>query len=134
MSDFPPTVRHLIPCDDVRQDPTTPRVVTLVNVVHALQASGTPPYPARHPELCVFVLMTECRGEGRFQVRVVDADTWALAFANRERTLRFPGNPLEVHGVAFRIQECPFPRPGLYLVQLWYDGRMILAEQPILLR
>lgn len=56
-----------------------------------------------------------------------------MVFATPKRHVVFGVDPLEVVGVAFRIQDCPFPRPGVYSIQFWYDDEK-LDERPIRLR
>jgi hypothetical protein len=54
-------------------------------------------------------------------------------FETHRHAVRFGADPLEILGLPFRIQNCPFPSSGLYSIQFWYDGEM-LAERPLRLR
>lgn len=60
-------------------------------------------------------------------------ETGEQAFHTPGRLIVFGSDPLEVTGVAFRIRNCPFPRPGLYQVQFWYNDEK-LEERPLRLR
>ncbi len=133
MSDPNPTVRYLILCEDVQTDPSSVRRVTLVNLVSSIRSLAEPLYPVKHGELCVFVQMTECRGVGNCRVEIANADSARVVFWTRTRHLTFGNDPLEIFGLTFRIRNCTFPEPGLYLVQLWYNEH-VLAQQPLVLR
>ncbi len=84
-------------------------------------------------ELCVFLILTEGRGTGTTNLRLVSADTDQSVWQTPPRNLSFPGDPLQLFGVTFRVSRCRFPEAGLYHLQLCYNGQ-VLAEQPMLLR
>jgi hypothetical protein len=120
-------------CEDCRVDPANPRRADIVGLLSNLHSLDDPPYPLLYRELCVYVALTECRGDGVAQVVCVYEETGERVFASRERRITFGDDPLEVVGAIFRIRACPFPQPGLYLVQLWYNGEKI-EERPLRLR
>lgn len=96
----------------------------------------SPPYPLIRESLCVFLVLTECYGSGRVQLRVsyVDGEFEQLIFGTPEHTLNFINrSPLELLSTVFRLNLCPFPRPGRYSVQFWYDGECV-HECPLQLR
>ena len=128
-----PTVRYLIVCEDILTDPAVPQQVSLLNLVSSIRSQIQPPYPLSHPELCVFVQLTECRGSASCRVEVVQADSNDAIFQTRTRAVAFPTDPLEVVGLSFRLRNCSFPEAGLYWIQFWYNDAMI-AQQPLLLR
>lgn len=125
MSPIRPTARSLVVCETIRTDPADPNRVSLTNLISRVRAVGTPPYPVRLPQLGVFAQLTECRGEGLVWVEVRFADTEEPVFRSTQRRLTFPNAPLVLHGVRFRLLNCPFPRPGPYAVQLWYNDGVI---------
>ena len=114
MASVAPTVRYLIISDDIRADETNARRLTLVGLVSSIDSAHEPPYPALHPEFCVYVQMTGYRGSGEGRIEVVHADTDRVLFRTRTRTLPLPNDPLEVVGVTFRIRGLTFEEPGLY--------------------
>lgn len=128
-----PVVRHLIVCDDIQYDPNNPRRATLVNIVHAIHSLDQPPFPLLHRELCVLVQVSECRGTADFRIDIVQADTGRVVRRTQARSHDFGNDPLEVFGLPFRIQACPFPEAGLYWIQFWYNEHMI-AQEPLVLR
>jgi hypothetical protein len=127
-----PVVRALLACEDIVTRPEAPNRVSLVNLVNAIHSLRQPPYPLRHPELCVFVQLTECRGRGEIWVTLQSAETDEVIFQTRPRAVTFPNDPVAVYGLRFRIRHCTFPGPGLYWIQFWYNNH-VLAQQPIVL-
>ncbi len=133
MNQVHPTVRYLIVCEDVQNDPDNPRRVTLVGLISAIRSVEQPPFPLLYREICIYLQMTECRGSAEGRIEIQHAESGQVLFRTRTRTIPFGSDPLEVVGVSFRIRNCLFPEPGLYWVQFWYNEQMI-AQQPLVLR
>jgi len=133
MNGLHPVVRYLVACEEVVVDPDNPHRVTLVSLISSIRSLTDPPYPLQQPELCVFVQMTECRGQGDCRLEIVQADSGQVVFRTRTRPLSFGNDPLDVFGLSFRIRNCPFPEPGLYWIQFWYNEQVI-AQQPVQMR
>lgn len=131
-----PVIRYMLLCDDVRIDPDKPNCAQIDCLLSNLVSLETPPFPLLREMICVYLVLTECYGKGAGQIRVayVDGEQEEAVFGSSERVLDFAGHdPLEVLGVVFRLQACPFPRAGLYSVQFWYNGQKV-EERPIQLR
>ena len=128
-----PTVRYLIVCEDIQTDVDHPRRITLAGLMSAIRSMEDPPYPLIHPEFCVFVQLTECRGNAACRIEIQHADTGQLVVRTKARIMPLPSDPLEVYGMAFRIRNCLFLTSGLYWVQLWYNEQVI-EQQPLVLR
>jgi len=120
-----PVVRYMLLCDDWYLDPQNKRRVTIVGLISNIHALDDPPYPLFYREFCVFLALTEGRGQGEGHIACVFEDTGQKVFQTRKRPILFGPDPLEVVGVPFRIRNCTFPQAGLYTVQFWYDGTMI---------
>ena len=133
MSQVHPSVRYLILCEDVQAEPESSRRVTLVGLISAIRSLEQPPFPLLYREICIFLQLTECRGPADGRIELHHADSGQVVFRTRTRTIPFATDPLEVVGVTFRLRNCLFQEPGLYLVQFWYNEQMI-AQQPLLLR
>lgn len=133
MATVHPTVRYLIVCEDVKPDPDHPRRVSLHGLISAIRSVDHPPFPLLYRELCVFLQLTECRGDAESRIEIQHADSHRIVFRTRTRTISFGNDPLEVIGVTFRIRNCLFHEPGLYWVQFWYNELMI-AQQPLVMR
>jgi hypothetical protein len=128
-----PIVRYMLLCDDWYIDPDNDRRVTIIGLTTNIRAIDDPPYPLLHEELCVFLVLTEGRGQGHGRVVCVFEETGQLIFQTNERPISFGADPLEILGVPFRIRGCRFPYPGLYMVQFWYAGVMV-EERPLRMR
>lgn len=128
-----PIVRCMLLCDDWRLDGPNNRRVTIVGLIWNIDAIDDEPYPLFYRELCVFLALTEGRGEGEGQIVCVFEESGQKDFETRKRPIQFRSDPLEVVGVPFRIRDCTFPRPGLYSIQFWYDGVMV-EERPLNMR
>ncbi|MFO0848036.1 MAG: hypothetical protein U0871_05700 [Gemmataceae bacterium] len=124
-----PFIRHMLLCDDVRPDPTRPRKVVIYGLVSTVRPTASGSYPLTTP-LCVYLAMTSGRGHGTAQITVAAADTGERVYSGVPRDLAFDPDPLKVLGVVFRIPACTLPRPGLYWVELRYNGA-VLAHQPL---
>jgi hypothetical protein len=133
MSDIEPVVRHMLLCDDVQRDPTDPHKVNVLGLVSTIRSSGEPPFPFRHPELCVYVVLTGGRGTGEAEVAAVHADSDRLIFSTPRHALKLGPDPLAIRGMAFRIRGGLFPQPGLYWFEFRYNGKA-LARQPLVVR
>lgn len=129
----PATVRYLILCEDVLTARDRPQKVTLVNLISAIRAPAGTQFPIRFPEFCVFVQLTECRGPAECHIEITQTSSGQRAFRTLPRTIPFPADPLEVHGLIFRIRNCRFAEPGHYSVALWYNGAVI-SEASFLVR
>lgn len=128
-----PVVRHMLVCDGVR--PNTPNALRLdiQGLVHVIRAVPHGQFPAMHPELCVYLLLTGDVGTGRARVDVIEADTGASVFESVEHEIIHPQNRLHVHGIVFRVRGCVFPSPGLYWVEFRHE-RVTLGREPLLVR
>jgi len=128
-----PVVRYMLLCDDWQLDAQNNRRVTIIGLISNIHSLEDPPYPLFYREMCVFLALTEGRGQGEGRITCVFEETGQKVFETRGRVISFGPDPLEVIGVPFRIQDCSFPQAGLYTVQFWYEGEM-LEERPFRLR
>lgn len=88
-------------CDDVQRDPTNPHKVNILGLVSTIRSTGEPPFPFRHPELCVYVVLTGGRGTGGAEVAAIHADSDRLIFSTPPHALTLGTDPLAVRGMAF---------------------------------
>jgi hypothetical protein len=128
-----PIVRYMILCEDWRTDPDNNHRVTIIGLISNIRALDQPPYPLLYRELCVFLALTEGRGQGEGQIVCVFEDTGKKIFETNKRSIPFGPDPLEVLGVPFRIRNCLFPQAALYSVQFWFDGDLV-EERPLRMR
>jgi hypothetical protein len=128
-----PVVRYMILCEDWETRAEDSTHVTIHGLISSIRSLDHPPYPLLYEEICIFLLLTECRGNGSAQIICIFEESGEKVFETPMREVKFGPNPLEVVALPFRIRDCPFPRPGMYSVQFWYNG-VKLAESPLLLR
>jgi hypothetical protein len=131
-----PIVRYMLLCDDVRPDPDRPGCTHIDCLMSNIVSLEDPPFPLLREMICVYLVLTECQGRGTVQIRVsfVDDEPEQPVFGTPVHDLDFAGvGPLDAIGIPFRIRDCPFPRPGGYAVQFWYNGQK-LDERPLRVR
>jgi hypothetical protein len=117
-----PIVRYMLLCDDWRLEQGTPRRVSIIGLISNIRAVNDSPYPLLLNEMCVFLALTEGRGQGQGKIVCFFEETGQKIFETRERSIDFGPDPLDVLGAPFRIRDCNFPYPGIFSIQFWYDG------------
>ncbi|MFH1749113.1 MAG: hypothetical protein ABIG44_18940 [Planctomycetota bacterium] len=117
-----PDVLALIICDQIITDRLTGKqsLIGMFSRVH------TPVFPATHPQLSVFVALTEGYGETELTIRIVDADDQRQPIVMGKGKVRFK-DPRAIAHLALQFHGLRFPEPGSYRVQL-YCGNELLRE------
>jgi hypothetical protein len=128
-----PMIRYMLLGDDWKLDIAANRRVTIIGLLSNIHALDQPPYPLLYRELCVFLVLTEGRGQGDGHIVCVFEESGQTIFETAKRPIALGDDPLEIVGVPFRIRDCRFPVPGLYSVQFWSDGKKV-EERPLRLR
>jgi hypothetical protein len=123
----------MIVCDDVLTDPQRPGKPVLVGLICLVTPDTDPPYPYTLDQMCVFLILTEGRGTGTCQLRLVFELTGQVVWQTRPQTVVFGPDPLALSGLLFRDHGIPFPFQGVYSLEFWYNGQL-LAQQQILAR
>ncbi len=118
---LPPVIRNLLLCEDIRTDPSNPRRVSLIGLLSSIQSYESPRYPLLYREVCVYVQLTECTGVGRFRIQIHHDESDEFLFTTKTYQHDFGTDPLEIHGMSFRIVNCRFPKPGLYVFEFCYN-------------
>jgi hypothetical protein len=128
-----PVVRYMLPCEDCQVEPGNQRRVTIHGLISTLVALDDPPYPVLYRELCLFIAFADGRGRASAKVVCAFEETGETVFESPPQKIELGNDPLTVTMILFRLRDCPFPFPGIYQLQLWYDGVM-LEERPLRLR
>jgi hypothetical protein len=115
-------------CDEIEPSSTDEQAFDLRGVRTAIAA---PAFPYRHPQLCVYLQATGHEGAASCSLQVVNAETDNAVAATAARTVEFRG-PLVFVPVCWWLQNCWFPGPALYYVQVLFDGKL-LAERALFL-
>lgn len=59
---------------------------------------------------------------------IEEADSQTVILQTPRERYSFGNDPLKMVGKSFRFRSCVFPSPGLYSVQLWYNGIVVAQE------
>jgi hypothetical protein len=120
-----PVAKTMLLCHDVLPGPAGTGNVHLMNVCSSIRSRSDPPFPYRLPQLCVFLELTDVEGEAPGYIMVRQADSDWVVFQSEEHRIQFQDR-LQVKWALFRITDCPFPDPGIYLVEFYLDGRWVV--------
>jgi hypothetical protein len=117
-----PDVLAMLVCDQIITDRLTGKqsLIGMFSTVHA------PRFPATHPQLCVFVALTEGYGKTDLTIKIVDANDARPAIVEGRGGVEFQ-NPRAIANLALQFHGLVFPEPGDYRVQL-YSGGQLLRE------
>jgi hypothetical protein len=115
-----PDVLSLIVCDQIITDRMTGKqsLIGMFSKIHA------PRFPAAHPQLCVFVALTEGYGKTELIIRLVDANDARPPIVEGRGNVDFK-NPRAIAHLALQFHGLTFPEPGEYRVQLWSGGELL---------
>jgi len=124
MSEKPnPTGLAIVVCDQIIEDKFTSKK-SLIGIFNNI---GTQTFPCRHPQVCVFVSLTEGRGECGARLRIVHDETNKVV-AEVDGRIDFP----EIHTVVelnFNLVGLTFPEPGMYSIEFFCDDALILERR-----
>jgi len=115
-----PDVLAVLVCDQIITDRLTGKQ-SLIGMFSRIHARG---FPAAHPQLCVFVALTEGYGDVELTIRIVDADDARPPIVEGRGRVRF-NNPRTIANLALQFHGLTFPRPGAYRVQLFSGGELL---------
>lgn len=127
-----PFVRHMLICEHAEPSRHNPRRADIFGLfANVVLRDGLARFPCSIG-FSVYVMLTDCRQDGVGRIVVSDAESGEACYSGIPHRVLLNANPLEVHGVIFRIPECHLPRPGLYWIELEFNGT-VLCQEPILL-
>ncbi len=113
----------LVICDQIIEDKLTNKK-SLIGIFNQI---GAQTFPCRHPQFCVFVSLTDGRGESAARLRIVhDESEHVVAEVNG--TIQFP----DVHTVVelrFDLVGLAFPDPGAYAIEFYCDDALVLERR-----
>ncbi len=115
-----PDVLSLIVCDQIITDRMTGKqsLIGMFSRIHART------FPASHPQLCVYVTLTEGYGETEFVIRIVDANDERPPIVEGKGKVRF-ANPRAIANLALQFHGLTFPASDEYRVQLYSNGELL---------
>jgi hypothetical protein len=115
-----PDVLSMIVCDQIITDRMTGKQ-SLIGMFSRVHARG---FPASHPQLCVYVALTEGYGETEFTIRLVDTNDERPPIVEGKGKVRFK-DPRAIANLALQFHGLTFPASGEYRVQLWCAGELL---------
>jgi hypothetical protein len=118
-----PTGLAIVVCDQIIEDKLTHKK-SLIGIFNQI---GTPSFPCRHPQMSVFVSLTEGRGSSEARLRIVHDET-GHAVAEVRGQIQFP----DIHSVVelnFNLVGLVFPQPGLYSIEFYCDDALVLERR-----
>lgn len=117
-----PDVLAMLVCDQIITDRLTGKqsLIGMFSKVHAVA------FPATHPQLCVFVALTDGHGKTDLSIRIVDANDARPPIVEGKGTVEFK-NPRAIANLSLQFHGLTFSESGEYRVQLW-SGVELLRE------
>jgi hypothetical protein len=121
-----PRVQAMVLCDGVEESDRERGVYHLKGVRSVISATG---FPCIHPRLCAFLQLSGHMGEASCHATINRVETDETLYQTRPRVISFKG-PLTIIPFKFRFQNCAFPAPGVYYVQIICENKLI-SERPL---
>ncbi len=115
-----PDVLALIVCDQIITD----RITGKQSLIGMFSNVHTRAFPATHPQLCVFVALTEGHGETDLVIRIVDSNDARPPIVEGKGKVIFK-DPRAIANLALQFHGMVFPAPGEYRVQLYAGGTLL---------
>lgn len=115
-----PDVLALIVCDQIITDRITGKQ-SLIGMFSNVHSRG---FPASHPQLCVFVALTDGHGETELVIRIVDSNDARPPIVEGKGRVIFK-DPRAIANLALQFHGLTFPEPGEYRVQLYAAGELL---------
>ncbi len=118
-----PVPKSVFLCDDVVADPASQKIHVL-GVFNAIRPAGPEVFPYSLGQLCVFLQLIGGAGEIHAHVEILNASTEELVYTSPKHPLRFSGRHSTI-SACFRIRDCSFPKPGVYLVEFYCQDTFV---------
>jgi len=93
----------------------------LMGLFNSIRATA---YPHLQRQFVVFARLVQGLGQVSFYVDIRFAPTQQLTYMSSTHALVFPDRDTVVE-MALTLRGVPFPRPGIYLVELFCDGQWV---------
>jgi hypothetical protein len=116
----PPDVLAMLVCDQIITDRVTGKQ-SLIGMFSKVHAGG---FPASHPQLSVFVALTEGYGKTELTIRIADSNDRRPPIVQGKGTVEFK-NPRAIANLALQFHGLVFPEQGEYRVQLLCNGELL---------
>ena len=117
-----PDIIALLVCDQIITDRMTGKQ-SLIGMFSNIHARG---FPATHPQLCVFVALTDGHGETDLTIRIVDSNDSRPPIVEGRGKVVFK-DPRAIANLSLQFHGLTFPAAGEYRVQI-FAGSELLRE------
>ena len=117
----PPTLLAILICDQIVQDPSTGKH-SLLGLFSQITASG---FPCAHPQLHVFVSLTDGHGPAAGVLRLVRKGAQPEAPVLETRGDIEFSHPLAIVDLIFNIVNLSLPAPGRYSFDFYCNGALL---------
>jgi len=123
-----PFVRHMVLCEHAEASPNNPRKTNILGVITRAVVTGNAADFPRNFGFTVYLLLTECRGDGRARIIVSEGESQRICYAGPAHALLLGPDPLALHEVIIRVPKCQIPQLGIYLVEFEFEGVVLSQE------
>lgn len=120
----PPFALAIGVCDLIYRDRGTGKrfILGCFSALHAVD------FPATHPALCIYLDLTNGRGQVPIRVQIIDADEEREPVWLGESIVDFT-DPRLVAEMDFIVGNVQFPEPGEYRVQVFAAGQFLIERR-----
>lgn len=118
-----PSGLAIVVCDQIIEDKLTSKK-SLIGIFNNIASHQ---FPCRHPQISVFVSLTEGRGQCQARLRIVHQESDA-AVADVNGQIQFPDVNAVVE-LVFNLVGLTFPEPGLYAIEFYCDDALVLERR-----
>ena len=122
-------ILHVIPCNRIETDQDNYHRFNVIGLTTSIQSRAEPPFPFVHRQFVTLVVCTGGEGVGNLVLRIIADSSPRIIFSTPPRHVRFVGDITAIGAVVFRIQNCVFTAPGLYWIELLFDGSVIARQR-----
>jgi hypothetical protein len=113
----------MVIADAIWRDPGTGKR-TILGCFSSIVASE---FPMVHPQLAVYVAVTDGHGTMPVKLQIVDAEDEGRIILVAEGDVEFP-NPKVIVEMDYHFAGVSFPSPGEYRIQLFAQGQFLLER------
>ena len=119
-----PVLKAFVLCDDLHQYPD--KADLFGAGMGVIRSTATPPFPFRHT-FWAYVMLADEKPQAQVELAVMRADS-GRSYFSRKIDVQHP-DPVKTTQLAIRVFNFEFPEPGVYFVELWYDGEWLLDHR-----
>ncbi len=121
-----PILKAFVLCDEIRQRFESPQMDLLGAGLYIIRPESSPPFPCKQ-SFWVYLHLADENPPGRLNLAIMRGDS-GIRYSFRRITVEH-SDPLRGFQLAIRVFDFDFPEPGIYFVELWYDGQWIIDHR-----